>query len=337
MDTLQFFERPPENLFATPAHELEKLLGGPALVHVRGRDAPPLFVSVLLHGNETSGWQALCEVMSRLARADAQPRRSLILFIGNVAAAAEKVRSLPGQMDFNRIWRGEHGMTALASQVLERLAQTELFAALDIHNNTGRNPHYTVLTRIDSANVGLALLFSEKAVLVEEPDTVLTRAVQQFCPSTTVEVGPVGDPQSTARTVSLLEHYLTLERVPHADAADLQMHHALARVHILPGVSYDFADQVSPAQALQQDLVLTAGMEAVNFHPVAAGMEFGFSRRPLAQTLQVLDTQHRDVTAAFLNDNNGHITLARALVPAMYTTDKAVIAQDCLCYFMERI
>jgi succinylglutamate desuccinylase/aspartoacylase family protein len=334
---LQFFERPPATLFSTPASELEKLLGGPALIHIAGRQSPPLFLSVLLHGNETSGWQALCEVMSKLVHADAQPERSVILFVGNVAASAQGVRSLPGQMDFNRIWRGEHGMTRLASEVLDRLAQTPLFAALDIHNNTGRNPHYTVLTQINAATVGLALLFSEKAVLVEEPDTVLTRAVQQFCPSTTVEVGPVGDPQSTARTVSLLEHYLTLEQVPEAAITELEMHLSLARVHIKPGVAYDFADQLSPSEAAAQDLILTAGMEAVNFHPIQAGTEFGFTRKPLAQTLQVLDTQHRDVTSEFLTDRNGHVTLARPLVPAMYTTDKAVIAQDCLCYFMERI
>ena len=334
---LQFFERPPVALFSTPAHELENLLGGPALIHIAGRQTPPLFLSVLLHGNETSGWQALCEVMSNLASADGRLQRSLILFVGIVAAGAKGVRSLQGQMDFNRIWRGEHGMTVLASQVLDRLAQIELFAALDIHNNTGRNPHYTVLTQINSATVGLALLFSEKELLVEEPDTVLTRAVQQFCPSTTVEVGPVGDPQSTARTVSLLEHYLTLDEIPQADAAGLQMHHALARVHVRPGVSYEFADQVSEAEFSQYDLILTAGMESVNFHPVAADMEFGFSRKPLAQTLQVLDPLHRDVTSQFLTDKNGHVTLVRPLVPAMYTTDKAVIAQDCLCYFMERI
>ena len=78
-------------------------------------------------------------------------------------------------------------------------------------------------------------------------------------------------------------------------------------------------------------------MEAVNFHPVALEAEFGFARKPLSQVLQVLDTQHRDVTTHFLHDRSGHVTLARPLVPAMYTTDKAVIAQDCLCYFMERI
>jgi succinylglutamate desuccinylase len=337
VDRLKIYERPPEALFSTPAPQLEQLLGGPALIHIEGQARLPLFLSVLLHGNETSGWQALCEVMSEIMSQQAILQRDLILFIGNVAAAAQGVRSLPGQMDFNRIWRGEHGMTALASDVLDELAHQPLFAALDIHNNTGRNPHYSVLTEVTPQSIGLALLFSEKAVLVEEPDTVLTRAVQHFCPSITVEVGPVGDPESTFRTVDLLQRYLALEQIPAGVLQDLQLHNSLARVHVKPGVRYEFADHLVQGHLSDYDLVLTAGMEAVNFHDVSRDTEFAYSQQPMHEVLQVLDNNHKDVTSEFLQSDNGHITLKRALVPAMYTTDQVVIAQDCLCYFMEQI
>ncbi len=324
-------------MFETPAHGLLDLLGAPTLVHLPGHQDPPIFFSTLLHGNETSGWEAMCEVFGSALR-DGEPLgRSVVIFIGNVYAAAAGVRSLPGQMDFNRIWRGEHEHSALVEQVMAYLNQQPLFAALDIHNNTGRNPHYSVVTEITPHTTGLAYLFSDKAVLVEEPDSVITRAVQHLCPSSTVEVGPVNDVQSTLRTADLLRRYLELETVPTNGADHLTMHRALARVHVVDGASFDFADEADAQRLMDDDLVLTAGMEAVNFHPVAAGTEFGFTRKPLHSTLQVLDPQHRDVTAQFLEEVHGDVSLRRAVIPAMYTTDHDVIRQDCLCYFMEEI
>jgi succinylglutamate desuccinylase len=324
-------------LFDTPARELLGLLGKPTLIHLQGQQDPPIFFSTLLHGNETSGWEAMCEVFGEALRRQKPLPRNVLLFIGNVEAAAQGVRSLPGQMDFNRIWRGEHEHTRLVQEVLVNLQRQPLFAALDIHNNTGRNPHYSVVTEITPQTTGLAYLFSDKAVLVEEPDSVLTRAVQHLCPSTTVEVGPVNDVQSTIRTAELLRRYLQLPAVPDNGAENLTMHRALARVHVVDGVSFDFADEADAQHLSEDDLVLTAGMEAVNFHAVPAGTEFGFTRKPLHLSLQVLDPDHRDVTAQFLEEVHGDISLCRAVIPAMYTTDHDVIRQDCLCYFMEEI
>jgi hypothetical protein len=206
-----------------------------------------------------------------------------------------------------------------------------------MHNNTGRNPHYSVLTEITPQNTALAYLFSNKAVLVEEPDSVLTRAVQTLCPATTVEVGPVNDPQSVERSYDLLCRYMDLLEVPSETPPDLILHRAVARVHVVEDAEFDFTDELDEASAVLDDLILTAGMEAVNFHPVSAGTEFGFTRKPLHKVLRVLDPQHHDVTALFLEELHGDISLVRPVIPAMYTTDHAVIRQDCLCYFMEEI
>ncbi|MEF8708104.1 MAG: hypothetical protein V5B38_04150 [Candidatus Accumulibacter propinquus] len=53
----------PEHFLDTPARELHRLLPGPTLIHLPGRRQPPLFVSVLLHGNEDSGVVALQSVL----------------------------------------------------------------------------------------------------------------------------------------------------------------------------------------------------------------------------------------------------------------------------------
>ena len=87
----------PEGLLDTPATGLAALLGGPTLIHLNGHRDPPLFISVLLHGNEVSGWNGV----RRLLAENRTLARSLMLFIGNVDAAAAGVRTLDHQQDYN--------------------------------------------------------------------------------------------------------------------------------------------------------------------------------------------------------------------------------------------
>src|SRR5690606_973677 len=84
-----------------------RVLDGPTLIHIDGTRPLPLFVSVLLHGNEHTGWNA---VRALLGRYHGRPLpRAVSLFIGNVQAARENRRFLPGQADFNRIWHSPPG------------------------------------------------------------------------------------------------------------------------------------------------------------------------------------------------------------------------------------
>ena len=326
MTGLRVYESPPAGLAEADATQLQALLGGPSLIHVRGIREAPLFVSVLLHGNEVSGWNGL----RRLLASPEPLARSLLVFIGNVDAAARGVRMLPGQHDFNRIWRGE--VTGPEGEMAQAVAacvrRSTLFAAVDLHNNTGHNPHYSVLTRLDATSRGLAHLFSSKAVYIEEPDTVLARLFDDLCPVVTLELGPVGDPGCEHRAWDFLQRCLALEAVPCSGPVDL--YQTRVRVHIRDGVSFSFADQ-----GLATPLVLTSGVEGVNFHALPAGTRFGRSSRPLAEVFRVLDVRHQDVTDQYLVRRDGEIELRKPVIPAMYTTDPLVVMQDCLCYFME--
>jgi hypothetical protein len=53
----------PLSLLETEAAGLHAALGGPTLFHIAGRREPPLFVAVLMHGNETVGWDAIRRVL----------------------------------------------------------------------------------------------------------------------------------------------------------------------------------------------------------------------------------------------------------------------------------
>lgn len=60
--------RAPEGITGLAAHQLCQILDGPTLIHLRGKCEPPLFLCVLLHGNEIGGWDGAQNV--RIIRQD---------------------------------------------------------------------------------------------------------------------------------------------------------------------------------------------------------------------------------------------------------------------------
>lgn len=327
---LRTLERWPAGLEHVAAPELQQRLGGPTLIDVGGDAEPPLFVSVLLHGNETSGWDGLRRLIGHAIAADRPLRRRLVVLIGNVAAAADGMRTLPGQQDFNRIWHGAEGPEGeLAAAIKQALSHRHLFAAVDLHNNTGQNPHYAVLTDLSRDNLGLAYLFDDKAVHVRQPDTVFTRWFAGRAPAVTLELGPVGDARCADRAYDYLARLLELNSIPDPDMARLSVYRAQARVYVPDGVAFSFA-----GDGLDTPLVLTGGLEAVNFHRLPAGTEFAATALPADRALQIRDVADAAVTDLYLRAHDGRLLLRQPVVPAMYTTDPMVVRQDCLCYFM---
>jgi len=124
--SLTVLDEIPDGLLQLKANELHQHLSGPTLIRLKGKRDDVLFVSVLLHGNETTGWDAIRELLS--GSPDELPR-GLYLFIGNVAAAAEGLRHLEGQVDFNRVWKvGEiTAETKMATELLAALKEAPLF------------------------------------------------------------------------------------------------------------------------------------------------------------------------------------------------------------------
>lgn len=130
------FESIPDRFLDCPAERLAELLPGPGLMDLPGRERRPLFVSVLLHGNEDTGLAAAQEVLRRhLSR---ELHRSLLLFVGNVAAAAANVRTLPGQADYNRVWPGtptrDIPEAYMARWVFDYAASRRPFASIEAQN-----------------------------------------------------------------------------------------------------------------------------------------------------------------------------------------------------------
>ncbi len=326
---LNVLDHLPEGLLGTPAVDLHRMLAGPTLIHLPGRRAEPLFVSVLLHGNEDTGWEA---VRALLAEHGGTLPRALSLFIGNVAAAKDGVRHLPTQPDYNRVWRGvgtpEHG---LMRDVVTHMRSCKPFASIDIHNNTGLNPHYACVNELQPAFFHLATLFSRTVVYFTRPDTVQSRAFASLCPAVTVECGQPGQSRGVAHARKFVEAALQLAELPQHPVAehDMDLFHTVATVKIRDGVTISFEDASA-------DLRLLTDIDHLNFHELAAGTTFGFVAAAGPTPVVASDELGREVTDRYFRIDGDQLRTVIPVMPSMLTCNLDIVRDDCLCYLMER-
>ncbi len=327
---LNILEELPTGLLERDAHELHEVLSGPTLIHMPGRRREPLLVTVLLHGNENTGWLAARELLRRyLGRA---LPRSLSLLIGNVTAARSGVRHLDEQPDYNRIWGG--GTTphhAMARQVVAEMRERRVFASVDVHNNTGFNPHYACVNALEHQYLHLATLFSRTVVYFRKPDTVQSLAMAQVCPAVTLECGQPGQPHGTEHVLDYLDACLHLAELPHHQVAahDIDLFHTVAVLKVPVATSFGFAAEAT-------DIWFAADLDRLNFRELPPGTVLGWVRHGDNGRIEAWDEQGSEVGTRYFNVQDGQISTAVPVMPSMLTLDERVIRQDCLGYVMER-
>lgn len=331
---LNVYHQLPEGLLYLPAQRLHERLPGPALIHLPGRREQPLFVSVLLHGNEDTGWQAAQAVLRKYAQSGLP--RALSLFIGNLEAARQGLRRLDGQPDYNRVWPGT-GETAspesrMMQQVADDLARRQVFASVDVHNNTGLNPHYGCVNELANPFLHLATLFSRTVVYFVRPLGVQSAAFARLCPSVTVECGKAGSAGSVEHAANYLEACLHLSGFPlhPVPPQDVDLFHTVATVKVPEALSFGFG-----GQGLDIDFV--PDLDHLNFRELERGALLGRTRPGGQACLLAMDENGQDVGTRLFDCSGGQIRLKKPLMPAMLTLDEQVIRQDCLCYLMERL
>jgi len=341
----------PKGILALQAHELYRLLDGPTLLHLPGKREPALFVSVLLHGNEQGGWEALRRLLADFERRGEPLPRAMSVLVGNVEAARFRLRRLDAQPDYNRVWKDGTRLLAqgegaavgdaspevrMARDCLERMQARGAFAAVDVHNNTGVNPHYACITRLDTASVALARAFSRTMVYVRTPDTVLAAAFAPFTTTVILEAGRPGEQRGVEEVERYLRHCLTLDRLPEAvPQLGTDLFETVATVRIRPGVHFGFSEPGHPGD--ERDLHLLDEFEHFNFDELPAGTLFGHVRPDAPLPLDVTDVGGRDVADRYFRVEGNELRLAQDLVPAMFSPDPRIIRQDVVCYFMQRV
>jgi len=324
----------PDGLLEVPAEELAELLGGPTLIHLPGRRPEPLFVSVLAHGNETTGFHAVQALLQRYR--DRELPRALSLYIGNVDAARLGQRYLDGQPDYNRIWPGtghaESEETRMLQQVVDSMRARAAFASIDIHNNTGINPHYACINRVDNRFLHLASLFSRTVVYFIRPLGVQSMAMSHVCPAVTIECGKPSHEYGMAHASDYIDACLHLQAIPDHPVAshDVDLFHTVATVKVPEHVSFGFGDTMA-------DLRLVTNLDHLNFRELAPGTQLGWLRDGTVQQLEVRDDNDQDVHDRYFSVSDGRLVTARSFMPSMFTLDERIIRQDCLGYLMERL
>ena len=335
---LNIFDRIPNGLLELESHQLWQLLDRPTLIHLQGDRQPALFVSILLHGNETTSWLAMRELLRKYHDQNKRLPRSLSLFIGNIEAARYRQRHLPDQPDYNRIWNiGNDSETSpeqlIAQQVIAEMRSRGVFTSIDIHNNTGRNPHYGCITRLDKHSLQLARLFNKIVVHYTSPKTVQSYAFGEFCPAIVVECGQPDVADGTAHALEYVETCLNLDsfdNLPDDAIADIDLFHTVAIVKVPEEINFSFNHHPN------DDITFPAEMDCLNFRELPIGAKFGKAKTERAY-LSALSEEGEEIGDRYFQIESGEIILKSSVMPSMITLNIDIIRQDCLCYLMERL
>ncbi len=323
----------PQALLDIDARDLSTLLPGPTLLHLEGKRREPLFVSVLLHGNEVTGLLTVQRLLKKYQQHTLP--RSLSIFFGNIEAAKAGLRRLNGQPDYNRIWPGtDHPdcpEVRLMAKVCSIMRERKVQLSIDIHNNTGRNPLYACVNRLEPHFLNLAALFGRLVVYFLRPKGVQSMAFAKLCPAVTLECGKPGVAQGVEHALDFIDTCLHLEAISDKplSRSSIDLFHTVAQVRVRNGASFCFTDR-------EADLLFRSDLDHLNFTELPAGISLGEVH---VDTLPIIafDEEGREVTDRFFEVGEGKLQLRQKVMPSMLTLDERVIRQDCLCYLMERL
>ena len=328
----------PSAFLSISHREIKNLFETPTLIHLKGVKHPALFISILLHGNEYSGLQIMQEILKKYQTTDGYKLpRSIWLFVGNVDAAQMGVRLRDGQIDFNRAWPGtpepNSDTAILIQEVMDRITQDELFASIDLHNNTGQNPPYGCISVVNEKNKYLSSFFNHIAMVFQSPKGVSTMAFDDICPAITLECSTPGNEPARKRAFDLIDDLMHMDHFPTKPlpAHDLQLVKNTATIKINANVTFCFEDDVNNSSDM--DLTVVKNFDHHNFTLLEENEVFAYSK--VAKALLVTSADGQDITDEIIQNDNGKLSLKKALMPAMISMDKKIVLQDCLCYLLE--
>jgi succinylglutamate desuccinylase len=331
----RFPDGPPDGLLDRSPRELLRELGTTTWLRLPGTgDDPARAVSTLLHGDESTGLEALLHVLRRRRRYPFD----LHVVIGNVEAALHGSgfahRFLDGQEDGNRIWGPRRAGEVSSPQrrdadaILGELLAAPLAGLVDVHNTTGANPFHALVNREDPASLDLATRFSTTVLRWDLGAGTLLEAVAEHAPAAAVECGLPGRRASTAFAVDGLRR--ALGPPPGATPpADHDLVRDLRRVTVRDEVRFRFGGHPDA----EADLALVADGDAANLRPVPAGHVLGHVRPGAPQPLQVTDPDGDDLTRRFLAVTpEGAVVTRTETTPVMVVRTVEAVRKDCLCY-----
>lgn len=119
------------------------------------------------------------------------------------------------------------------------MQEKQAFASIDIHNNTGINPHYACINKLDHRYLQLASLFGRLTVYFTHPKGVQYSAFAELCPAVTLECGRPNQQHGVDHAIEFIDSCLHLSTISEQ---------ALSRLDLITTV-VRYADQLNLKQS----------------------------------------------------------------------------------------
>ena len=210
------------------------------------------------------------------------------------------------------------------------MAERNVFACIDIHNNTGRNPHYAIVATQEEAHLTLAKRFSHRVVYATYPDTSCSAAFSKLCPAITIEAGVVGDASGVDHVSRYLIDCIESDIWRDSDLDDFNLYHTVAVVKVREQCSIGMLGE-------GKDVELLPDVDRLNFNMLDPGTQLGVARNAGGVCLSLEGVDRSSTLSDYLTTAHGELRTVKPIMPAMLTTDCEIIKMDCLCYLMERL
>ena len=334
-ETLKIIDHLPAGFLEIKPKEITKLIASPTLIHLKGEKDQPFFISILLHGNEFSGLIILQEILKKYYHQTLP--KSLIIFVANPKACEQGLRHLKEQPDFNRIWKGGNPYeNSLTKPVLQYVREQNIQGAIDIHNNTGKNPVYACINRKKEEFVKLAQSFSENIVYFTKPDSVLSVALSHICPAIVMECGLPGDAQGILSGVKCIESILDKEETWKKNKIEKSMiYRTCATLYISADTFVSFYSQPFIKDKVKgSHLCLVDKLDEFNFKQLEAGTVLGKINN--SKQMKLIDEKGLNVFDHFFSIVENNLTVKSPFIPCMLTKNAQIAKSDCLGYIMEK-
>ena len=216
----------------------------------------------------------------------------------------------------------------MTQRVLSLMTERKVFACIDIHNNTGRNPHYAIVAKQADTHLALAREFSHRVVYATYPDTSCSVAFSKLCPSITIEAGLVGDASGIEHVSRYLIDCIESDDWQKNAIQNFNLYHTVATIKIRRACSIGLVGEGT-------DVELLPDVDRFNFNMLDPGTQIGFARNADSTCLALEGVNDSSLLSDYFTTVHGEVRTVKPIMPAMLTTDCEIIKMDCLCYLME--
>lgn len=321
-----------ENLhLPTDATEWLNSLQGPCVIDMQGHISNRTrVVSVLVHGNEPSGFIAV----HRFLQSKITPMTNVRFIICSVEAAQQPPvftnRYVDDVHDLNRCFnldKTDAAVNQRAGSILQAINEVKPEAVIDMHNTSGSSPSFCVATRIDMQVQALASFFCQTMMYTRLSLGSLME--QNFnCPVVTIECGGSKDQQAHEMAYQGVHEFLMADNLfggHHYMLVDI-VEHPL-RLELDPKTKLSFADKNDP----DADVTLVSDIEQHNMGVTRADCLIGWSNvgcAPFTVRNEAGDVQSDSIIYC----KDGQILTRHKLRIFMATTNHRIALNDCLFY-----